>query len=930
MSKLLKFGFALGLALVYAMFMYFQYTDGYNIERLLILLSSTSLNVIALFILVAFLLYRVYLELSREHLVKKSYYRVLWSILLPLIIVIYITTDFPISTNLYIQYQIIFRFSCILALMFIVDEIFYKSENVKIKMVVTGLVIILSSLIFMIDISVVDTVISLFYTFSIILLLYFFVTSKKGNKLQLQYFYENSVYILISLSMLNDILVLSTSFVKVELLFIGISFSILMGFSLKIFNMASYYSLLEVSKNDYKKKYLEILKEKDGNVLSVEKFKSDLSIKYNTKKNYFENLELVLEVADLSVLIINSDFKIEMAHGLILELSELSDIVGLEVSKVIFETSSEDGLYFKSVVEKIFEATDEIRENLYISLLDKKLCMSNFVFELNYNVVHKRNNEKVLILKAIKTSDFSRENTILTQEKEISDMIISIVRNSELFFCDLSSYLEFCKNMPEFVDIDISPKENIFRVLRRVHTYKGVFDQYNMNTFTQGLNNIENELLNMLHNLKALSNAQFTRILIGYELERMLAIDISIINQRLGDSFLNNRNRAFVDLTAFNRVFKKLKKRLDESGDKELVRELEILKEVDIFDVLLAYEKYIERIATEQGKMINYIVSGDHITVSRSGHVNLFEGLIHIFKNSIAHGVEYPDERRSLGKSETATIKCEVRLLNNQIQLSISDDGRGIDAKEIRNRLFILGKYSIEQLEKLPDSEVFNMIVEDGITSQVIPNSLAGRGVGMGSLKEIIGEINGTIDVKSVINEGVTYDLVIPLRETIDSEKLNYETLLNDLCIQAERTLTRDVKKNKLSSTWNIEASKIFYGDLLDCTVKIKVKGNYDIDVLATADERFLEQLINSYGLQMKYKGSNIKAFNEVLNTFIYSIVEKSLIKLKSIRETVSIMPPVIVSKCLIESDFNGYNANSASIKINDGKFVIMVIEGKE
>jgi signal transduction histidine kinase len=538
----------------------------------------------------------------------------------------------------------------------------------------------------------------------------------------------------------------------------------------------------------------------------------------------------------------------------------------------------------------------------------------------------KNNDEKVLIMHAEISSNKGLTNNG-NQDKEVSSMVTAIVKNSEMFFSDLSTYLEFSKKVTFFVKQEDVIEDNIFRILRKVHTFKGVFDQYNMYGTVRGINEIENELFNMLHNTENLSNDQLSKLLIGYDLEGILRTDMMMLKHQLGERFFESKKKISVDIVSFERVYLSLVETLGK--DHELLKEIEALKQVDIREILASYEEYVLRIAKDQGKLIKFNVTGDRVKVDRYELVHFFESLIHILKNSVTHGVEYPDERADAGKDNFATITCHVRVVKNLIHLSISDDGRGIDVKEIKNRLFILGKYSIEEIDALSDEVVCNMVIEDGVTSYALPNAIAGRGVGMGSVKETVEEIGGQISIDSIRGSGVNYNIQLPLHIEFSIDLMKSTDIRENICLQTERLLTKSEKKSTLSSTWHINEGKISSEVFKDITAFVIIKGQIDRKIAVSADEKFIYQLLNTYGLQVKYNGSNMKVMNEVMNMFVEDIVFKSVEELKGNRQNISITPSCIMSNHMFEEQCEGHDGQHAHLGIAEGNMSILVIDGQ-
>lgn len=886
------------------------------------LLRNNTLNIIASTMIMIYLLIKSYYEMSKPVLDVTSKFKIGFMLTLTALIVINLMIRNTSNVELVVVFSVFFRYILLMGLLLVLEYYVVQNYTFTSRMilaifaiVMTVLTLIYSSLYSSNELMMIAAA---YYAIVVIYMIYLlFNWDDMSNRLKVIVFFA------IGAAVISDIYLFIGIIDSIELTFIVVALGLAVIYFRRFYDEINRLKKSERYLNQYKRENERLINEKLKTEQSVEKFKSDISYKFTKKQNYYENLELILEVVDSSIIVMNTQYRIELAHGKIVEYSGVDDLVGLDITRAIFDGNIEEGTYFKSVIKKVFDAEDDIRENMYISLLDTNLNFNNMTYKMQYHILHKKNGEKVLIIDAELVNN-SRSLDMATQhEKAVSDMLIGIVKNSEMFFTDLGSYVNFSKFATDLIDENKTVEDNIFKILRRVHTYKGVFDQYNMKQTIRALNSIETELFNLLHNTSNMNNDQLIRLIIGYDLEKLIDYDLDLIENRLGKHFLDQKKNISVDQTSLNRICIALG---DEIGhDHLLIKDLESLKFVEVKTIIQSFDNYIRKISTEHSKLVDFVVMGDQVKVDKDYYINFFESLIHIFKNCIAHGVEYPDERRNLNKNETAVISCQVKSLDKSIELVISDDGRGIDIKEIKNRLFILGKYSIEELEALDDNVVCNMIIEDGVSSLSLPNNLAGKGVGMGSIKEVVEEIGGQITVSSEANKGVTYHIVLPKNVKKNNEDIPYDFIRRKLCIEAERILTKNSKKDTLSSTWLMTETGVASEQLLDVTSYTTVYAIRDLKLVISADEKFLIHLVNVYGLQMKYKGSNISIYNEALIMFSNDVTSKMIEGTKDFRSNIKMAYSKIIGSTSFEQ-YTGHQMFMGSIDITEGKLNVIII----
>lgn len=889
-----------------------------SIAGIIRLIHVGDFEMIAIGTIIFYLGFKIYSEMtSWRHDRENLFIMVIMMIIISLMVIHLIYGDRSFS-ELGLRLTILFRFIILLGMMYILETYVFENIINRYRIAFSTVMAILMVFIFIFTLDLISELVIGYYFITVTYLIVMYLNWQMG-KHTLDKIRTFAVFIIL-LGLINDIVVVAYDF-SYEASYVVVAImigAVLIG---KLIAREQKYAEQVNEIKSLKLDFERLNRKKRGLEANAIRSKNEFATLNTNRQSDYENLELVIDVLNTNVLVINEEYSVEMAYGLLFDQSKGDNV---DASKLLFEINNEDAEYFKSVVQKIFKAEDQIRQQLFLSLLDKQLIIHNAPYSMQYHMMTKHHGEKVLIVHAeIKDKyDYEGEHE---QEKEISEMVTAVVRNSEMFFSDLSSFLEFAKNVTKILNSDETVEDNIFKILRRVHTYKGVFDQYNMTSTVRGITDVENELFNGLHNIEGLTLDQFSRVLIAYDLEGVIRIDMQILHQKLGEKFFDNRTKIGVDLSSFNRVYLLMSETLGENHN--LVKELASLKRVDLRDIMLSFKEYILRLAEKQGKMVNYVVKGDAIRINRQAYIEFIEGLIHILKNSVTHGAEYPDERIALGKDEITTISCVIRKKGSDIQLNISDDGKGIDIKEIKNRLFILGKFSIDDLDKLSDSEVASMVIEDGVTSYLTPTNVAGRGVGMGSIKEIVDNVGGSISVNTAPGHGVSYEIIIPSDHDEKIIPANNEAVVKKISLQAERVLTKASKKQRLSSSWQIKKMKVAEENLLDISSYLLIKTYVEREIVITADEQFIYQLIGSYGLSMKYKGSNLSVMNEALCMFIDEVVSKTVDSLKNDRQKVENNYPVIMSRQMFGQVLEEKEVIVSELLISEGCLKIMVIE---
>ena len=138
-------------------------------------------------------------------------------------------------------------------------------------------------------------------------------------------------------------------------------------------------------------------------------------------------------------------------------------------------------------------------------------------------------------------------------------------------------------------------------------------------------------------------------------------------------------------------------------------------------------------------------------------------------RNSADHGLEMPAARIAAGKPERGTIRLSAWHEGGHIIIEVSDDGRGLDTERIKAAAIARGLAPEAEIHKMSDAQIQKFIFMPGFSTASEVTSVSGRGVGMDVVRANIDQIGGTIDVKSVLGQGTSFMIKIPLTLAIVS-----------------------------------------------------------------------------------------------------------------------------------------------------------------
>ncbi|MFN3987044.1 MAG: Hpt domain-containing protein [Rhodocyclaceae bacterium] len=171
--------------------------------------------------------------------------------------------------------------------------------------------------------------------------------------------------------------------------------------------------------------------------------------------------------------------------------------------------------------------------------------------------------------------------------------------------------------------------------------------------------------------------------------------------------------------------------------------------------------RVVRQSAKDLGKRVNLDIRGGRIEVDRSVLDRMTAPLEHLLRNAVAHGIEMPDVRRSAGKDEIGQITLAVTHEANEIQLNLSDDGKGLDYDAIATRARERGLLGAD--EEADTKRLTNLIFVPGFSTAETLSTVSGRGVGMDVVKADTAAVGGRIDVFARPSQGTEFRIFLPL-----------------------------------------------------------------------------------------------------------------------------------------------------------------------
>ncbi|MEA3296295.1 MAG: chemotaxis protein CheA [candidate division Zixibacteria bacterium] len=187
------------------------------------------------------------------------------------------------------------------------------------------------------------------------------------------------------------------------------------------------------------------------------------------------------------------------------------------------------------------------------------------------------------------------------------------------------------------------------------------------------------------------------------------------------------------------------------------------MRMLHIGKVFSRFPRQVRDLSRESGKEIELVISGETTELDKTVIEEIGDPLMHVIRNSCDHGLELPDERVAKGKPAKGTVWLEASQEGSNIVVKVRDDGRGFPVELIRNKAVERGLVTQEEVDRLPDCEVFRFIFEAGFSTAKVVTDVSGRGVGMDVVRTNIEKLNGLIELDSKKDVGSTITIKLPL-----------------------------------------------------------------------------------------------------------------------------------------------------------------------
>jgi chemosensory pili system protein ChpA (sensor histidine kinase/response regulator) len=359
---------------------------------------------------------------------------------------------------------------------------------------------------------------------------------------------------------------------------------------------------------------------------------------------------------------------------------------------------------------------------------------------------------------------------------------------------------------------------------------------------------------------------EFDRFTRFQELTRMMAEsvnDVATVQQNM----LRNLNEVTLDVTRQSLL------------TRDLQQGLMSVRMVQFTSVSDRLYRVVRLASKESDKRVNLDIRGGSVDIDRSVLERIIAPLEHLLRNCVSHGIESREARIAAGKSETGEIVIQIRQEGNEVVISVSDDGAGLNLTKIRARAEAAGL--LKPNEEYTQAELAEMIFMPGFSTATEVTTLAGRGVGMDVVRAETTALGGRVETTTETNKGSIFTLHLPASLAITQVVLmsageyrfSVPSVLVEQVLQFKPQQLASAYSNRTIQWQNKEVGFLYMGNLLELSDATPVAQRYSpVVILRSSNQQLavhVDAVLGNQEVVVKNVGPQLARLNGITGATI-------------------------------------------------------------
>ncbi len=254
-------------------------------------------------------------------------------------------------------------------------------------------------------------------------------------------------------------------------------------------------------------------------------------------------------------------------------------------------------------------------------------------------------------------------------------------------------------------------------------------------------------------------------IQLGQKSQSSLRVNVGLLDtlMTLAGELVLGRNQLLQGINSANTKATELSSQRIDMITSELQEAIMRTRMQPIANILNKFSRVVRDMSHQLGKSIDLQIIGKEVELDKTILEAINDPLTHLVRNSVDHGIETPMEREQMGKEATGKITLKAFHDAGQVNLIISDDGRGLAPEKIAAAAIAKDLITEQQVAEMSEKAKMELIFLPGFSTASEVTDVSGRGVGMDVVVTNIQNLGGIIELDSTPGQGTDIQIKLPL-----------------------------------------------------------------------------------------------------------------------------------------------------------------------
>jgi len=264
---------------------------------------------------------------------------------------------------------------------------------------------------------------------------------------------------------------------------------------------------------------------------------------------------------------------------------------------------------------------------------------------------------------------------------------------------------------------------------------------------------------------KAGAGNKENEIQLGQKPQSSLRVHVGLLDtlMNLAGELVLGRNQLLQGVNSANTKATELSSQRIDMITSELQEAIMRTRMQPIANIFNKFTRVVRDMSHQLGKSIDLQIIGKEVELDKTILEAINDPLTHLVRNSVDHGIETPMEREQMGKDATGQITLKAFHDAGQVNLIISDNGRGLAPDKIAKAAIGKGLVTEQQVAEMSEKARMELIFLPGFSTAKAVTDVSGRGVGMDVVVTNIQSLGGIIELDSTPGQGTDIQIKLPL-----------------------------------------------------------------------------------------------------------------------------------------------------------------------